>query len=265
MRKIRFVPLVFLLFGFIGAVLRRMELATVFDHTTGLAERGAPVSVALLVMTVVVFASALALAVIAARSFDAPDNYKRAFYTGGYLSFIVQALLGLSLLVCAALLAFSDVDILGLSGMARWVFVIFMALGGLGMAIMAYSSYTLRDTSFLQLGSLIPSVFFCYWMVALYRVNAGNPVLLEYSYPCLGFAAAAMSAYYAAGYAYGRRNVFGAVCVGLFAVYLLPVTAMSPMPLTMRLPILAAAGFITINTSHLFDSLKTTEKKPAKE
>lgn len=265
MQKIRFIPPVFLMFGLIGALLRRVELTTVFDPASGLAERGAPVSVALILMSVAVFAAALALAATASHGFEAPERFKKAFHIRGYLTFAVMVALGLSTVVCAVILAASRTEPLGLTGISRWVFLVFLALDGFGMTTMAYSAYTLRDTPLLQIGSLMPSIFYCYWMVSLYRVNAGNPVLLEYSYPCLAFAAAAVSAYYSAGYAYGRRSIAGTVCIGLSASYLLPIAAVSPAPMALRIPMLATAVCIALNTSHLLGSLRPAKRSTAEE
>lgn len=265
MRKLRLIPPVFLILGLIGAALRRVELRTVFEPVTGLARRGAPVSVALLLLSAGAFAVALALAVALSRRLEAPEGFKRAYYTGSYGAFAVKALLGFTLAVCAVLLAVTRAKFLELSGVARWIFLLFLVLAGLGMAAMAYHSYTLKETPLLQPGSLMPSVLYCYWMVSIYRVNAGNPVLLEYSYSCLAFAAAAVSAYYTAGYAFGRKNLIGAMSMSFAASYLLPIAAVSPAPLALRAAMLATAVYITVNTVQLLGSLKVKEAQGAKE
>lgn len=265
MRKLSLLPLGVLLLGIVGAILRHVELNTVFDPDTGLAETGAGISVALIGLTAAVFVLAIAVTVLAVRKFEVREQFRKAFYTRGYADFAVMALLGLAVILGAVLTAFNGQPLMGLTGMAWWVFVAFLALGGYGMSSMAYSAYTQRDNSFLRMGSVMPAILYCYWMVALYRINAGNPVLLEYCYGTMAFAAAAMSSYYTAGYAYGRKNLVGSVIAGFAAIFLLTVTLADSYAFSLKLVIGATAVYITQNTIHLLSALTPRRTESAGE
>ncbi len=254
MRKLRFAPLAALALGAAGAVLRNRELASAFEEN-GLHIPWAGMTVALAALTALTAAASLALAAVTGRRFTSAEDFRRAFRVGNYVSFALMAALGAAVVVCAALTV-REGAVLGLSGMARWVFLALLALGGAGMVTMACSAYTQRESSFLKLGSVMPSVLFCYWMVALYRVNAGNPVLLDYCWSALAFGAASVSAYYVAGYAFGRKNLAGTVASGLIAIYLLTVALADPAPWTLRAVIAATALFITLHTTHLLTALE---------
>lgn len=258
MRKIRLVPAAVLLLGLLGAFVRRVELRTAFDEA-GLPRRGAAVSIALIMLTVLAVVIAVAVAV-AARGYETGEGYRRAFPIRGYLTFAVMALIGIAVIVCAVLLIRADTELLGLTGMARWVFVGFLGLCGFGMTTMAYSAYTLRETSFLQLGSVMPALLYCYWMVACYRENAGNPVLLEYCYSCVAFAVGSLGFFYSAGFAFGRKSLTGTLAMNIVSIFLLPVAAADPAPLALKVPLILSAVYVTVNTVNLLSVLKVKEK-----
>ncbi len=255
MRKLSLLPLGALLLGAAGAVLRGLQLATVFDPSSGLLKRGSGVTTVLLILTVAVFALSLAVALLVSARLDVPRTFRRAFYTSSYLSFAMRALLGLGVTVTAIICGLGGTDLMALTGISRWVFVGFMALTGLAMVAMAYYSYTQRpEKPFLRLISVIPAIFYCYWMVALYRINAGNPVLLDYCYGCMAFAATAVCAYYAAGYTYSRSSVAGMVLVSLVAIFLMTVTLADSYPSGLKLTIAATAVYITDSASRFLSS-----------
>ena len=261
MRKSAFLPWMALALGAAGALIRRAELNTVFDPVSGLPRPGAGVTVALIVLTAAVTAGAVAAGIICSKGFTAESGFSGAFKTKSYWAFALKALAGVAVIAAAFFLARSDADILGLTGMARWVFLLLLALAGFGLSVMAYCSYTMRSSSYLQLGSVMPALLFCYWMVALYRINAGNPVLLDYAYPCLALAAGAVSSYYSAGFAFGKRDLRGTLIMSLLAVYLLPIAAMNGGSAGLRAGLIIFAVYIAAGTSCLMRGMTPVEKK----
>lgn len=262
MRKIiRFLPPLALVLGAVGALLRHVELAEGFDPVSGLADPGCPARWALVAMTAAFFVLLAAAAFVTVRRLEVVDSFRKAFYTKGYVSFAAMALLGLAVVVCAFFTMRAEAP-MELSGMSRWVFLAFLALAGLGMTVMAYSAYTQRDSSFLRLGSVMPDILYCYWLVALYRMNAGNPVLADYCYGALGFASAAMGFFYSAGYAFGRRNLVGSILMGPMSVFLLTVTVADEWPAPLRVVLLATALYLTVSSEQFLGAL---EDKPAEK
>lgn len=269
MRKwLRTLPPLALVLGVLGAFLRHVELADGFEPyrgsdvgegLRGLAAPGCAARWVLVVLSVAIFAGLVALSVLAARRTQVGDSFRKAFYTRGYASFAAMALLGLVVIVCAAFCVHAQIPLMELEGMSRWVFLIFLALAGLGMTVMALSAYTQKDSSYLRLGSVMPAVLYCYWLVALYRVNAGNPVLADYVYGALAFACAAMGFYYAAGYAFGRRNLGRSLLTGPMSIYLLTVTVADPWPTPLRVVLIATAIYLTVSNVQFLSSLEDRE------
>lgn len=266
MRKtIRLLPPLALLLGVVGAFLRHVELVDGFDPVSGLAQPGCTARWVLAAMTAVLFAALAAAAVLAGKRLQVVDSFRKAFYTKGYAAFAVMAILGIAVTLCAVLGVVTKAAPMGLAGMSKWVFFGLLALAGLGMTAMAYSAYTQRDTSFLRLGSVLPAVLYCYWLVALYRQNAGNPVLADYCYGALGFSAASMGFYYSAGYAFGRRSLRGNVLLGPGSVFLLTVCVADPWPAFLRAVLIATAVYLTVSNMQLLASLREKEPETAGE
>ncbi len=63
-----FVPLFALIAGIAGFFLRQTELNTVFDSVTGLAEKGAPVTISLIALSVFFAAASILLSVLITRT-----------------------------------------------------------------------------------------------------------------------------------------------------------------------------------------------------
>lgn len=255
MRKSIFAPAAVLAAGVAGALIRRAELSHAFEEN-GLPKPWAASTVALAVLSAAVFAACIVLAVLTEKKFTTPNGFEASFRTNSYLSFAVMALAGIATMVCAVTLIFED-NILELTGVAKWIFLILMALSGMEMTVMAYTAYTRKGSPLLKLGSLTLSVFYCFWMVTLYRFNAGNPVILDYCYSALAFGAAAVSAYYIAGYAFDRKSLKGTVLSSCVAIYLLTVAAADPAPTALRAAAAATAVFLTFSLVGLMLSLRT--------
>lgn len=261
MRKtIRLLPPLALVLGVAGAFLRHVELVDGFDPVTGLAAPGCTARWVLAAMTAAIFAVLAAVALLAGKRLRVVDSFRKAFYTRGYASFAVMASLGIIVTLCALIGMGTQSVPMALTGMSKWVFFALLALAGLGMTAMAYSAYTQRDTSFLRLGSVLPAVLYCYWLVALYRMNAGNPVLADYCYGALGFSAASMGFYYSAGYAFGRRSLRGNIFLGSGSVFLLTVAVADPWPSFLRAVLIATAVYLTVSNMQFLGSLR--EKEP---
>lgn len=261
MRKICAVPVIALVMGLAGITLRRAMLATGFDPATGLAIPGTSSASILAAVSVAVLAAALLVMLLAAAAYETPKQFRKAFYTKSYLSFAATALLGVFLLICALILAITGTDIEDLTGYARWIFVALTALGGVGIVILAYYAYTQKQGPFLKIGSIMPSMLFCYWLVAQYRINAGNPVLTEYCYTASALAAASLNFYYTSGIAYSRKKQNGVILTGIMGPFLLTVALADPIPVILKLIILAADLVVTQNSVRFIAALRRKEPK----
>ncbi len=252
MRRCWTAPGMALFAGAVGCALRWRELRVSFDPDTGLSNINEPVTVGLICLTVIVLVCSLALG-ISIRRRSVPDGFSRAFYTNNYSSFALSALLGI---LCAAMAVLDAVSgMSGDSGLIFWIFHAAMAFTGFAMVALAVNAYTQKRSQLLCFWSVIPALFFCFWMVMFYRDHAGNPTLLEYSYRCYAMGASAVCFYYLAGFCFGREKPGATAAFSILATYLSVVTLADSQSITFRIFQAASAIYIAQFTARLLASL----------
>ena len=84
------------------------------------------------------------------------------------------------------------------------IFVFLAAVAAISFVFLALGAYRGRSGSETLVLSVIPSLFYSFWLILLYKNNAANPVILSYAYACLAIVAAALSTYFSAGFAYKK-------------------------------------------------------------
>jgi hypothetical protein len=196
------IPIIALIAGAFGFFIRQTELNTAFESVTGLAKRNAQPTLILIGLSVAVIVLAAVFAIIAGSKYKAENDYSKVFAPKGYLYIGVSFLLGLGWIVADALYllnksgtALSFIDI---------VFIFLSAVAALAVIVLARGAYKGRGGNEMLLFSIVPSIFFCYWLIILYKNNAANPILLSYCFQCIAIAAAALSYYFSAGFVYNK-------------------------------------------------------------
>ncbi len=244
MRKLSFTPLLALLMGLAGAVVRYQQLKTGFEPISGMPVPGDGSAGLLTILGAVVLALSAILALALGWRHSLPKSYGKAFHTARYLSFVLSTLTGCVSILGAGIL-FSTSELFGLAGFARYVFLGLAALSGVGMLVMSAAGYTGKSGPGLMLFSVMPPVFFAYTLTCLYRANASNPFLWDFAPGCLAVGLTAMALCTMAGCAYSRRLTRGLIFYGHLAVYAILVTLPDSHPLGFKL-ILAAAAVFTL-------------------
>ncbi len=242
------LPLAALVAGALGLFVRRNELTTVFDSTTGLAERYAPVTVLLIGLSVaVIVLSAVAGIVIASRQ-QAEKDYSRAFTPGGFLYVGASFVLGVGWLA-AVVLQYVRLRSVGIVTLIDWIFMLLATLSALSVIILALGAYTRRRGAGMVTFSVLPSLFFCFWLIILYKDNATNPVLIDYCYESLAIAGAALSFYFGAGYAFRKAKPGWTIFSYLVTIFFCVVVLADNIGLPIRLMygITGAVSWINLN------------------
>jgi hypothetical protein len=185
-----------------GFIIRRAQLATGYEPS-GLPVRGAAVSTAMTALTAVVIIAALAAAIIVKIRSKPIPGYKNAFADVGLSYFLLILLVGVAWIVASAL-HYMSLRAAAPVPTVDAVFCILSALSALSVILLAYSSYTGRKFGMSLIFTIVPELFFCLWLVLLYRANQTNPVLSKYVYECLAIASSTISFYSVTAYAYGK-------------------------------------------------------------
>ena len=230
-------------FGMAAFFLRRWELQQLYQDETGLAARGIPSTTVLFAVTAMAVAVALLFGVCTARRFVSVPRYDGTFGMESPAGLLPYALFG-AVAVVAAVQHWRQAGSAG--NAVETCFFIFAALSGLSVIGSAVSAYT-KKRGLLTLTSVVPAVFFCFWLVLIYKQHDTNPQLVEYAFMCLAAAALSLSFYYTAGYAYGKQAPGKLVFSHVLAVYFAVLTLADDWNGAEKLLLLAFACITLIN------------------
>lgn len=151
----------------------------------------------------------------------------------------------------------------GAGAYTELAFFILSAASAISAALVAHGAYIGRTGGFCRFLSIIPPIFFSYWMILLYRIHASDPVIVNYGYECLAIAAAAMSFYFLAGYLYGKSEPGKTLFCMVMTVFLCgAVSADAAFTLSEKMIILSAPIISLANILPLTRWLVRREKRP---
>lgn len=244
----------------VGAALHSAEIDTILDPASGLADRFAPISVC---MTVV---AALALVIIFALTFlvkgrDAEPVYHTAFAPRTPIPLAISVILGAAM-IFGAYLCFRDG--VGIRSSAKLVLIlsVFGGLAGISCFVMSLMAYLKKSSAETMLCSFVIVMFLCLWLIVYYLEKSADSAMMSFVYDYLAVCAAAVSCYYAAGYAFGRSKPRCTLFFSMAAAFFC-ITAM-PKALTTSFSIFFAAVGI-LNLLNVFLLTNNLQYKTAAE
>jgi len=199
--------------GVIGAVLRKIELNTVFEPETGLALSWQPVTIVLVLLSaasVVVFI----ILSVRLRNMEAPVTYCRALECKNSVSFIVSAAAALGI-AAGSVLYFTD----GADTITAPILMLCGLLAAVSVFILSRNVFYKSDNSGNAVFGTIIVIFICLWMVLEYKMRSADPVILDYVYDFLALCSAAVAFYYKAGFAFDRPKPSRTTLFSMTACY----------------------------------------------
>jgi hypothetical protein len=210
------IPVFALVAGAFGFIIRQMEVNTAFESASGFAKRNALPTTMLIALSGIVIILAVLFAILAMTKFKAENDFSKAFAPKGFLYIGAVFILSLGWLAADVLYFFEKRTVITVVDII-WIFL--AAVTAFSFVFLARGAYKGRGGTELLLFSVIPPIFFCYWLIILYKDNAANPVLLSYCYQCLAIAAAALSFYFSAGFVYKKSVTARSLVSFLVTVY----------------------------------------------
>jgi len=220
MRKIASIPpLTMLALGAVGFFLRKWALATALEPS-GLPVIGARSAAVLLWFTLGAALISIIIGTLIGKKHVSDKKYIHAYApSSGFFYLSVNILLACAMLTAAFLLLMQMHSIAALN-ILQFAFLILAVLTAGAYCIMAFSAYKKQESSALRTFSVIPSLFFCAWLILLYKDNAVNPALLDFGYPCVAISAAAISFYFISGYAFRTARCVPLLVFSLFTIFI---------------------------------------------
>lgn len=101
-------------------------------------------------------------------------------------------------------------------------------------------------------------IFICYWLILTYKINAANPVILDYVYDALALCAFALAGYYITGFCYGRGSPAKTLFFSNFSVYLCFVSIAGSHIFPVTVFYSFTASVMLLNSITLMFNLKST-------
>ena len=255
MRRLAIVmPFFALAAGAAGFYIRLMELMNVFDGATGLPERRATLTLALIAF-IIVFLVIIAVFAIRTRvkRMSLP-GFENAFGTESLAYPFVVALCGVVWLGASVkyfLDVYSGFDLTAselyfaiLSGLA--------ALSALFFAIEVYQDPRRKATLVL---SVVPILFMCFWLILLYKDNASNPILLSYCYYCLAIITTTLSFYFTAGFVFKKPAPGKTVFIYLASIFFCMITLADDHDPSVKLVFAAIVAINVVYSSMLIRNM----------
>ena len=192
----------------LGFLLRWLQDIQIIEPETGLARRGAGISV-LVVLVIAVTAAVLGFVVYRMRRYTAPTAFHDALagdsvlYT--VLCFAPAVLLALAGIVqlmqsgSAESLAASQQGIRRISGIGALA-------GAVGAFLLAAGQRNSERAGACRVGSALIILFGGLWLICGYKSAAADPVIWRFAVEMLAICAALMAFYHLAGYFYGEPS-----------------------------------------------------------
>jgi len=257
-----FVPFIALLAGAGGFYLRLTELLSVFDRRTGLAERSASVTIALIVLTVIFLLFAFFFSLRATVRHTASDGFENAYGTDPLSYPVVFSLIGIVWLG-ATVKHFIDVNASGALPGVQLYFLILSALSAVSIAVFAIEMFQDPRRKIIYALSIIPTLFMCFWLILMYRQNATNPVLLSYCYQCLAIITAALGFYFTSGFIYNKPAPGKTIFTYMAAIYFGFVTLADDHAVSIKIIIAAIITINVVSSSMLIRNLRWKDRSRA--
>lgn len=230
MLNVILLPLLAVVGGAGGFFLRRLELATAFE-STGLAIPGAPASIALIVLSVLVI---LAFALLCRRPVNALPDHAGAFSAqGSWLYLIAMALAAACILVAGVFGLREELSWLAprVLQMLLWIMCL---LSFVCTLITALANFRVQVRKY-SLALLAPGYTLCIWLVLTYKDYNSEPVLLVYVYELFAIICTMLGIYFAAAFSFGRGRPRRCVFFSLAGIYFSIITLADSRDLTVRL------------------------------
>ena len=205
-----------LLLGAAGWYLRRQQLAYGFETDSRFAIAGDRWALFLVSLAFVAVAAALIAAfLLQDRRCTAYDGGRRC------IGALLPAAGSLLLLLGGVLRAVELARQGGLNRVTDLVFVILCVACGIIMLVFATRKLLGGEPGRMKSALLLLPVFYCYWLVILYKENAANPVLLEYCFEAVALACSCISFYFTAGIVNGKKGVRAFLFFHMLAIFFL--------------------------------------------
>ena len=241
-----------------GFLLRRWELATIFD-SNGLPTLWSTPTLLLIALSVVV---AVALMLLVRKHAYTPADYTEGFSARNNWLYLMAMAFAACALLMAGILGVRSRVLFAPGQLLTSLTDLFCLLSFFCVLSAALDNFR-GSTPRFNLLLLAPGYTFCLWLVCSYQEQAADPVVLDYVYQMLAIICSLIGMYFSAGYSFGRPKFRRCAVFSLLGIFFTLVALAEPHGLTDRLMFLFALLYqlanVTILLYHTYCSHTPTQ------
>ena len=249
------MPFFALLAGACGYYLRLIELSSVFDKRTGLPQRGAAITLALIILTIG-FLLVVCLYTLRIRAkYTSPQGFQNAFGTEPLAYPFIFVVVGIAWLG-ATVKYFFDLLAVGTLPYSEICFLVLSAISAISITFFAVEMYQDSHSKFKLALSAVPTVFMCFWLILFYSRNSANPILLSYCYQCLAIISSTLGFYFTSGFIYNKPALGRTVFAFFAAIFFCFVTLADNHTISIKIIFIALIVINVVYSSMLISRMK---------
>lgn len=252
------IPLAALLLGAAGFFVRMWERRSAYDAVSGLTELSLPAPILLLVLTAAALVVAFVMARMSHRAF--PGGYDEAFYAPStlYITLVVLAALTLFAAGVLTFLDYRDSITLYSTGFLQSkpsVIQVLLAalcvLSGICVLPVGKNNYRGLGKGRFCASLLAPAFMACFWLVASYLEESGNPDLMTFVFGRMAAIAAVIALYYICSFSFEKPKPGRVIFFSMAAIFFSFISLADASALYLRVLNLFAVLYLTAQLAAL--------------
>jgi len=228
------MPFFALLAGACGYYLRLIESASVFDRVSGLPQRGAAITLALIILSILFLIIILLYTLRLGSRYSSPEGFHEAFGTEPLAYPFIFIVVGIAWLGATIKYLFEQ-RLLGSLPFSEICFIVLSALSAISLTLFAVEMYQDAHSKSRLALSIVPTIFMCYWLILFYSRNSANPILLGYGYQCLAIISSTLGFYFTSGFVYNKPAPGRTIFAFFAAVFFCFVTLADNHPVSIKI------------------------------
>ncbi len=265
MLNVVLLPVLAILGGAAGHLLRQWELNTAFDEA-GLATLLNPATLLLIALSVVM---AAVIFLLSRRIGNHLTEYDTAFSAqGNWVYLLVMALAAACILAGGVFGLRNDMFSGGGRNFLWLLFRLMCLVCFVCTLISAWNNFRGGRRKY-SLTLVAPAYMACLWLVTTYQLRSANAVILNYVYELLAIICTLVGLYYMAGFSFDKGKPQLCTLFSLLGVYFSIVTLADPLGRTAKIIFLFAILYqlanITILLRHSFSKKNLTQEVDSHE
>ena len=246
-----------------GAFFRWLQNQIIIEAETGLTKPSALNYVVPLVIALAAFLFWRLTVGLKAQELTAPESFYSAFESHGGIFRALPWILGAIMLVGGIMLRMT----MRFERFYGWyaALSVLAILTGLCFPLICAAPRSRYSPTMVCVLMTVPIVFAILWLILSYRTHAVTPAVWVYAIEVLATAAALLTFYYIAGYAYGKARPYPTLFMLMLGAFMCVMTLADSRSTGEQLIFASCAGMFLLWAWIITDNIRPEPEKPAEQ